>query len=366
MLLQCAFACILPARAHGVALGGLGAPALFVDADGAFDALHAASCLKMRVHALLTQAPKKHRRAPDVGAGMGEDAKVRVADRRDGDGALHGGALDEAVDAIVAEALGRLTVMTVTSPLQLVCTLMAMHATWPGEEGGGGAGRGPARAAPMDDHAGAGSAAPAPLGDATVALACRTRAAPRLLIIDSISRYQWLARSEKRHWAARPDAADVPAADAGARAAENARPAEAPPPSDESFVAAALRALLGHHRLCAAWSRCPTASRAAGAEFPFLDAPDAPGQPDWASLATHRIYLRRPRAAPPHAAAHVAYHAAHVACHAAHAPAQPADPRTPGSRGGPTSAEAASRPRVYHVAGLPADLRMTLLNPAAS
>lgn len=216
VLMGCALQCIMPERFDGVPVGGHGEHAALLDADGNFDPLWLGAAL----HARFVSA------AAARGASISTSPSVDAAARR-----------------FASECMDRLHVVRCADRNQLLCSLYALPqlvgnaAT--AHAGGGGAGTG---------H--------------------RTRKM-RMLIIDSMSSFQWVERASARH----------------------SQPAGSHFDEQASIL---LRQLLIGQQMCAIWSRCPATSHGAGREFPMQSGTP----PSWSGLATHRLDLKRAEGAP--------------------------------------------------------------------
>jgi len=197
LLMECALNCILPRAPYGG--GGHGASAVLFDIDGGFDALRLSAALELRLHEA----------RPELTAAELEREVVLCLDR------LH--------------------VVQCLTPRELVLALGALRRRLEALPTTTSA----ATAAAAADGGAAGS------WDAIVS-------APRLLLLDSLSAFQWLECGRKRE---RPEASG-----------EAAGTAFISPPSCLPEVSALLSAL--RHRLTVVWSRLPRKFYEGCFEFP--------------------------------------------------------------------------------------------------
>ena len=216
VLMGCALQCIMPERFDGVPMGGHGEHAALLDADGSFDPLWLGAALHARFLSAVAARGASSSTSPSA---------------------------DAAARRFASECMDRLHVVRCADRNQLLCSLYAL----PQLVGG---------AAPA--HAESGGAG-----------ASRQPRKLRMLIVDSMSFFQWVERASARH--SQPAASQF----------------------DEQ-VSVLLRQLLIGQQMCAVWSRCPATSHGAGREFPMQSG--AP--PSWSGLATHRLDLKRAEGAP--------------------------------------------------------------------
>ena len=232
LLGEAALRCILPEAVDGVPVGGHASDAVLVDVDGTFDVLWLSEALQARALAVCGDA-------------------ARAA-------------------AIAEECMRRLHVLRCATEHELLLGLHALGCLL--AERGGGADGG-------DDAAAAAAAAataepPAPEEAAWLASGA---ARARLLLIDSLSAFQWLERARRRPSAGGGGGKGGAAAGGGL----------------DAQVAVLLRAVLQQHRLCAVWSRTPASTHNGGADFPLDMGAAAGAAPAWAAAATHRLALKR-------------------------------------------------------------------------
>lgn len=216
VLMGCILQCIMPERFDRVPVGGHGEHAALLDTDGSFDPIWLGAAL--------------HARFLSAAASNGGSSSVSPS-------------VDAAARRFASECMDRLHVVRCSDRSQLLCSLYAL----PQLVGGG---------------------APAGAEGGGTGASCRPRKL-RMLIIDSMSSFQWVERASARH--SQP---------AGSQFDEQ--------------VSILLRQLLIGQQMCAVWSRCPATSHGAGREFPMQSG--AP--PSWSGLATHRLDLKRAEGAP--------------------------------------------------------------------
>ena len=115
----------------------------------------------------------------------------------------------------------------------------------------------------------------------------------RMLVVDSMSAFQWVERAWGRPSlqppGARTQAADCLPLPATSHPVARQRPSLMPAPQVDEQICALLRKVLLEQQICAVWSRCPATSHGAGRQFPMQNG--AP--PSWANLAAHRLDLKR-------------------------------------------------------------------------
>jgi hypothetical protein len=245
LLVECAIRCILPSSVDGVAVGGAGSHAVFVDSEGSFDAFRMAEAVRERM----------------LAAG--------VAPRHAG-------------NAVLA-ALGRLRVMQCPTSSELILGLCALRLELDVPERAN-----ESLARPLSGR----------IEEEAVELHhehARPPPAPRLLLIDGLSAFQWIERAVT--------CGGEPHGGAGGASlpASSGTPGRRPPCPDR-FEAqlGSLVALLRRQRLSIVWSRCPLLSHSAGFEFPIVN--QRGGAPvDGAQELNEPTMRMRLRRLPPHA-----------------------------------------------------------------
>ena len=231
LLLESCARCILSAE-HG----GHGARAVIVETDGGFDVRRLAAALARKLEASAAAA-----------AARGGSSSTLSSD---------------GVSAAVEAALRRLRVIRCHSACELLRGLQALRCE-------------------LDAPPPPGAATPAtpatPAASSSSSSSADNDGRPRLLLIDSLSAFQWLDRAEQQRLSAAGE------------------------PSDYAVRLNALVGLLRRQRLSIVWSRSPLMSRwrighaDSGTDFPIVDRSDSAASVALPELSqpTRRVRLRR-------------------------------------------------------------------------